>query len=66
LQKLRGQIDPAELSGRILMVHTANMPSFLGRTVYFSPVDGKNLNRVYPAEPTARFPNASLTPSPKK
>lgn len=30
------------------MVHTANMPSFLGRTVYFSPVDGKNLNRVYP------------------
>ncbi len=48
LQKLRGQIDPAELSGRILMVHAANMPSFLGRTVYFSPIDGKNLNRVYP------------------
>ena len=48
LQRLRGQIDPAELSGRIIMVHAANMPSFLGRTVYFSPVDGKNLNRVYP------------------
>ena len=48
LQRLRGQIDPADLSGRIIMVHTANMPSFLGRTVYFSPVDGKNLNRVYP------------------
>jgi uncharacterized protein len=48
LQRLRGQIDPADLSGRIVMVHTANMPSFLGRTVYFSPVDGKNLNRVYP------------------
>lgn len=48
LQRLRGQIDPAELCGRILMVHAANMPSFLGRTVYFSPVDGKNLNRVYP------------------
>jgi len=31
LQKLRGQIDPAELRGRILMVHAANMPSFLGR-----------------------------------
>jgi predicted deacylase len=30
------------------MVHVANMPSFLGRTVYFSPADGKNLNRVYP------------------
>ncbi|HUB77364.1 MAG TPA: M14 family metallopeptidase [Bryobacteraceae bacterium] len=48
LQRIRGQIDPAELGGRIVMVHTANMPSFLGRTVYFSPVDGKNLNRVYP------------------
>jgi predicted deacylase len=48
LQRLRGQIDPAELSGRIFMVHAANMPSFLGRTVNFSPVDGKNLNRVYP------------------
>jgi hypothetical protein len=48
LQRLRGQIDPAGLSGRIVMVHAANMPSFLGRTVYFSPVDGKNLNRVYP------------------
>ena len=51
LQRLRGQIDPAELSGQIVMVHTANMPSFLGRTVYFSPVDGKNLNRVYPGRP---------------
>lgn len=48
LQKLRGQIDPGKLSGSVLMVHVANMPSFLGRTVYFSPVDGKNLNRVYP------------------
>jgi predicted deacylase len=50
LQRLRGQIDPDELSGRILMVHAANMPSFLGRTVYFSPVDGKDLNRVYPGK----------------
>ncbi len=48
LQRLRGAIDPAALSGTVLMVHVANMPSFLGRTVYFSPVDGKNLNRVYP------------------
>jgi len=48
LQKVRGQIDAERLSGTILMVHVANMPSFLGRTVYFSPVDGKNLNRMYP------------------
>ena len=48
LQKLRSHVDPAQLSGTVIMVHVANMPSFLGRTVYFSPVDGKNLNRVYP------------------
>jgi hypothetical protein len=24
------------------------MPSYLGRTIYYSPVDGQNLNRVYP------------------
>jgi predicted deacylase len=48
LQKLRSQIDAAQLSGTVIMVHVANMPSFLGRTVYVSPVDGKNLNRVYP------------------
>ena len=50
LQRLRGEIDPQRLSGTILMVHVTNMPSFLGRTIYFSPVDGKNLNRVYPGK----------------
>jgi predicted deacylase len=48
LQKLRSDFDPASLSGTLILVHVANMPSFLGRTIYFSPVDGKNLNRVYP------------------
>jgi hypothetical protein len=48
LQRLR--IDPATLGGTVIMVHVANMPSFLGRTVYYSPVDGKNLNRVFPGK----------------
>jgi predicted deacylase len=51
LQQLRGQIDASQLRGTIVMVHVANMPSFLGRTVYFSPLDGKNLNRCYPGSP---------------
>lgn len=50
LQKLVAEIDPAHLHGTVILVHVANMPSFLGRTVYFSPVDGKNLNRVYPGK----------------
>jgi predicted deacylase len=48
LQRLPAQIDPARLRGTVIMVHVANVPSFLGRTIYFSPIDGKNLNRVYP------------------
>jgi predicted deacylase len=50
MQKLRAHIDDGELAGKLILVHVANMPSFLGRTVYFSPVDGKNLNRVYPGQ----------------
>lgn len=51
LQRVRGGLDPATLRGTVLIVHVANMPSFLGRTIYYSPVDGKNLNRVYPGKP---------------
>jgi uncharacterized protein len=50
LQRLLNQIDPKRLSGTVIMVHVANMPSFLKRTIYYSPVDGKNLNRVYPGK----------------
>lgn len=51
LQRLRTSIDPKSLKGTVIMVHVANMPSFLGRTIYYSPADGKNLNRVYPGKP---------------
>jgi predicted deacylase len=51
LQQLRAEIDTSKLAGKVIMVHVANMPSFLGRTIYFSPVDAKNLNRVYPGRP---------------
>ena len=51
-QRLRGTIDPKGLTGTVVLVHVANMPSFLGRTVYYSPADGKNLNRVFPGTPT--------------
>jgi predicted deacylase len=48
LQRVRARINPGELRGTLLLVHVANMPSFLGRTIYYSPIDHKNLNRVYP------------------
>jgi predicted deacylase len=51
LQSLRQSIRPADLSGTLVLVHIANPPSFYGRTIYTSPADGKNLNRVYPGKP---------------
>ncbi|HWQ33758.1 MAG TPA: M14 family metallopeptidase [Blastocatellia bacterium] len=50
LQRLLPRLDPKQISGTVILVHVANMPSFLGRTIYYSPVDRKNLNRVYPGK----------------
>jgi len=48
LQRLRPLVAPAELRGTLVLVHVANLPSYLHRTVYRGPWDQKNLNRVYP------------------
>jgi predicted deacylase len=48
LQRVRAALDPAQLRGTVILVQVANMPSYLKRTIYYSPMDGKNLNRVYP------------------
>jgi hypothetical protein len=47
---VRRDLDPTRLRGTVLLVHVANLPSFLRRTIYYSPIDGKNLNRVYPGK----------------
>ncbi len=50
LQRLRTSLDPKDVSGMVILVQVANMPSYLKRTIYYSPVDGKNLNRVFPGK----------------
>jgi hypothetical protein len=50
LQRVLKRVDPKTLSGTLVLVHVANMPSFLARTIYYSPADGKNLNRVFPGK----------------
>lgn len=50
LQHIGRRIDPSQLTGTLIMVHVANMPSFHRRTIYYGPVDGKNLNRAYPGK----------------
>ena len=50
LQRVREEVDPAELSGTVILVHIANVPSFVHRTIYRGPWDQKNLNRVFPGK----------------
>jgi predicted deacylase len=50
LQRVRQTLDPRTLSGAVVLVHVANMPSFLKRTIYYGPADDKNLNRVFPGK----------------
>ena len=61
LQAMRTQVDPAALSGTMILVHIANMPAFLGRTIYYSPGDGKNLNRMFPGDPDGSISQRILT-----
>ena len=51
LNRMKPKIDPKKLSGTVILVHVANVPSFLKRTIYYNPWDWKNLNRVYPGKP---------------
>jgi predicted deacylase len=41
-------LDPAHLRGRVVVVPVMNMPAFSARSIYVCPLDGKNLNRVFP------------------
>jgi predicted deacylase len=51
LYRVKEMIDPAKLTGTVLMVHIANLPGFQRRTIYYVPADWKNLNRVFPGDP---------------
>lgn len=51
MQRLPDLLDPAKISGTLVIVHIANMPAFQGRTIYFGPNDLKNLNRSFPGDP---------------
>lgn len=50
-QLLINSIVPQKLKGVIILVQVSNLESFLGRSPYVSPVDRKNLNRIFPGNP---------------
>ncbi|PSR27178.1 MAG: hypothetical protein C7B47_08920 [Sulfobacillus thermosulfidooxidans] len=44
------QLDPSKLHGRVVVIHITNPPAFYEKTQYIGPLDGKNLNRVFPGK----------------
>jgi hypothetical protein len=51
LHRLAAELDPALLSGSLIIVPIANLPAFQKRMIYYGPSDWKNLNRVFPGNP---------------
>jgi len=50
LEKLIGRLDPAEISGTVIIVPLVNIPSFEQKVPHINPVDGKSMNRMYPGK----------------
>jgi len=44
-------LDPESLSGQVIIIPVVNMPGFSARSIYICPLDGVNLNRVFPGKP---------------
>jgi len=44
-------LDPAQVSGTVIIVPLLNIPSFEQKVPHVNPVDGKSMNRFYPGNP---------------
>jgi predicted deacylase len=53
--RLGASLDPAVVSGQVLCLPVMNPTAFWGRMAYLTPVDGLNLNRVFPGKPLGSF-----------
>ena len=48
LEKLIQQLDPAQISGAVIIVPLVNVASFEQKVPHVNPVDNKSMNRFYP------------------
>ncbi len=49
------RLDPATVRGTVIVLPVANPPAFFARSIYLNPLDGKNLNRVFPGSAGGTF-----------
>ena len=50
LEKLIPQLDPAQISGTVIILPLVNVQSFLQKVPHVNPVDSKSMNRFYPGK----------------
>ena len=50
LEKLIGLLNPAEISGTVIVVPLINIPSFEQKVPHLNPIDRKSMNRMYPGK----------------
>ncbi|HEY6066130.1 MAG TPA: M14 family metallopeptidase [Thermoanaerobaculia bacterium] len=50
VEKLIQALDPAVVSGTVILVPLVNVASFEQKVVHVNPVDGKSMNRFYPGK----------------
>src|SRR5438132_13153031 len=50
LEKLIGMLNPAEISGTVIIVPLINIQSFEQKVPHLNPVDHKSMNRWYPGK----------------
>jgi predicted deacylase len=50
LEKVIGLLNPAELSGTVIVVPLINIPSFEQKVPHLNPIDQKSMNRFYPGK----------------
>jgi predicted deacylase len=48
-------LDPSQITGTLVVLPIVNLPSFEARSIYVNPIDGKNLNRVFPGDKHGTF-----------
>ncbi len=51
LEKLIQELNPAAMSGTVIIVPLVNIASFEQKVPHVNPVDGKSMNRFYPGNP---------------
>jgi uncharacterized protein len=50
VEKLIGQLDPAQISGTVILLPLINIQSFEQKVPHVNPVDNKSMNRFYPGK----------------